>query len=216
MNCRVLAAVFAAAFTCLIIPAHAQKGAGKLGAYVGTFEVSGSERDPQVTYKATVKVNLPVTRRTADAIEADFLGGDATATVKVTQYEYFFREKSADSSGHFQETRCSLAGAMEVPAMAMGVLNVDLRKKKYDMSLTITPTKEIALNCTSTRGTPKFTKKQGIGMALGTGAPGMQAETPQPLTDPARLAAKYSMDASTQSGGAVGPVVQEWDLKLSQ
>jgi len=110
----------------------------------------------------------------------------------------------------------SIMYAMEVPATAMGVLNVDLRKKKYDMSLTITPTKEIALNCTSTRGTPKFTKKQGVGMALGTGAPGMQAETPQPLADPARLAAKYSMDASTQSGGAVGPVVQEWDLKLSQ
>lgn len=52
--------------------------------------------------------------------------------------------------------------------------------------------------------------------SLGTGAPGMQSETPQPLSDPARLAAKYTMDASTQSGGAVGPVVQEWDLKLSQ
>ena len=216
MNSKTLAAALAASFSCLVISAHAQKGPGKLGAYVGTFEVSGSERSPQVTYKATVKVNLPVTGRTADAIEADFLGGDATATVKVTQYEYFSRAKSADSSGHFQETKCSLAGAMEVPAMAMGVLNVDLRKKKYDMSLTIMPTKEVVLNCTSTRGTPKFTKNQGVGMALGTGAPGMQAETPQPLTDPARLAAKYSMDASTQSGGAVGPVVQEWDLKLSQ
>ena len=198
----------------LALPAHAQKG--KAGAYVGTFEVSGSERDPKVSYKATVKVNLPVTRRTPDAIEADFLAGDAQATVKVTQYEYFFREKSADSSGHFTETKCSLAGATEVPAMAMGVLNVDLRKKKYDMSLVITPLKEVAVNCTSTRGTPKYKKNQGIGMALGTGAPGMQSETPQPLSDPARLAAKYTMDASTQSGGAVGPVVQEWDLKLSQ
>jgi hypothetical protein len=214
MKIRRLAPV--AACACIALASHAQKPPGKAGAYTGTFEVSGSERNPQVTYKATVKVNLPVTTRTADAIEADFLAGDATATVKVTQYEYFFKEKSADSSGHFQETKCSLAGAMEVPAMAMGVLNVDLRKKRYDMSLTITPTKEIALNCTSTRGTPKFTKKQGIGMALGTGAPGMQAEKPQPLTDPARLAAKFTMDASTQSGGAVGPVVQEWDLKLSQ
>ena len=193
--------------------AHTQ---GRLGAYTGTFEVSGSERNPQVTYKATVKVNLPVTRRTADAIEAEFLAGEATATVKVTQYEYFFKEKSADSSGHFQETKCSLAAPMEVPAMATGVLNVDLRKKKYDMSLTITPHKEVALNCTSTRGTPKYKKNQGIGMALGTGAPGMQAETPLPLSDPARLAAKFTMDASRQSGGAVGPVVQEWDLKLSQ
>ena len=161
-------------------------------------------------------MNLPVTRRTADSIEADFLGGDATATVKVTQYEYFFREKSADSSGHFQETRCSLAGAMEVPATAMGVLNVDLRKKKYDMSLTITPTKEIALNCTSTRGTPKFTKKQRVGMALGTGAPGMQAETPQPLADPRASRPSIRWTPRPRAVAAVGPVVQEWDLRLSQ
>ncbi len=212
MNKHAIAVVTLA--VCLALPAHAQKG--KPGAYVGTFEVSGSERDPKVSYKATVKVNLPVTRRTPDAIEADFLAGDAQATVKVTQYEYFSREKSADSSGHFTETRCSLAGATEVPAMAMGVLNVDLRKKQYDMSVVITPLKEVAVNCTSTRGTPKYKKNQGIGMALGTGAPGMQSETPQPLSDPARLAAKHTMDASTQSGGAVGPVVQEWDLKLSQ
>jgi hypothetical protein len=207
---RLTLAFIAVAF---LASAHAQ---GRHGAYTGTFEVSGSERDPQVTYKATVKVNLPVTKRTADAIEADFLAGEGTATVKVTQYEYFSRQKSADSSGHFQETKCSLAGAMEVPASAMGVVNVDLRKKKYDMSVTITPLKEIALNCTSTRGTPKFKKNHGIGMALGTGAPGMQSEKAQPLSDPARLAAKFTMDAATQSGGAVGPVVQEWDLKLSQ
>ena len=210
---KALAASVAAALCVVAIAAQAQ---GKSGAYVGTFEVSGSERDPQVTYKATVKVNLPVTRRTAEAIEADFLSGEGTATVKVTQYEYFSRQKSADSSGHFQETRCSLAGAMEVPATATGVVNVDLRKKKYDMSVTVMPLKEIALNCTSTRGTPRFKKNHGIGMALGTGAPGMQAEKPQPLADPARLAAKFTMDVTAQSGGAVGPVVQEWDLKLSQ
>ena len=193
---------------------HAQ--ASKLGNYTGTFEVAGSERDPQVTYKATVKVNLPVTKRTAEAIEAEFLAGEAQGTVKVTQYEYFSKQKSADSSGHFQETKCSLAAPMEVPAMATGVLNVDLRKKNYSLSLVIMPMKEVVLNCTSTRGTPKFTKKQGVGMALGTGAPGEQWEKPQPLSDPARLAAKFTMDASRQSGGAVGPVAQEWDLKLGQ
>jgi hypothetical protein len=208
--------VFACAVAVVALAVPGAQAQSKNGAYIGTFEVAGSERNPQVTYKATVSVSLPVTKRTPDSIEADFLAGDATAKVKVTQYEYFSREKSADSSGHFQETKCSLAGAMEVPAMAMGVLNVDLRKKKYDMSIVITPQKEVALNCTSTRGTPKFTKKQGVGMALGTGAPGMQAEKPLPLSDPARLVAKFTMDASTQSGGAVGPVVQEWDLKLSQ
>ena len=100
--------------------------------------------------------------------------------------------------------------------MATGVLNADLRKKNYGMSLTIMPMKEVVLNCTSTRGTPKFKKNQGIGMALGTGAPGEHWEKPQPLSDPARLAARFTMDPSRQSGGAVGPVVQEWDLKLTQ
>ena len=198
----------------LALPVHAQKG--KAGAYVGTFEVSGSERDPKVSYKATVKVNLPVTKRTDGAIEADYLAGDAPpATIKVTQYDYFHREKSADSSGTFVETRCSLAGAVELPATVMGIVNVDLRKKNYAMSLVLSSTREMALNCSSTRQ-KSFRKSQGFGMALGTGAPGMQADTPQPLSDPARLVARYSMDASTQSGGAVGPVVQEWDLKLSQ
>lgn len=198
----------------LALPADAQKG--KAGAYGGTFEVSGSERDPKVSYKATVKVNLPVTKRTASEIEVDYLAGDAPpATIKVTQYDFFHREKSADSSGTFVETKCSLAGAVELPATVMGIVNVDLRKKNYAMSLVVSSTKEMQLNCSSTRQ-KSFKKSLGFGMALGTGAPGMQAETPQPLSDPARLAARYTMDASTQSGGAVGPVVQEWDLKLSQ
>ena len=206
----VACALAAAAFAAPCVQAQS-----KQGTYTGTFEASGSERDPQVTWKATIKVSLPVTKRSAEAIESDFLAGDAQATVKVTQYEFFSKQKSADSSGHFQETKCSLAAPMEVPAMATGVLNVDLRKKNYSMSLTIMPMKEVALNCTSTRGTPKFKKNTGVGMALGTGAPGEQWQKPQPLSDPARLAAKFTMDPSQQSQGAVGPVVQEWDLKLT-
>src|SRR5688572_15068897 len=87
-------ALVAALAVFLALPAHAQKG--KAGAYGGTFEVSGSERDPKVSYKATVKVNLPITKRNESGIEADYLGGDAPpATIKVTQYDYFHREKSA-------------------------------------------------------------------------------------------------------------------------
>ena len=207
-----LTAALAVAIAFATPAVHAQKS----GAYVGKFEVSGSERDPKITYQATVKVNLPVTERTADAINADLLGGDGPpATIKVTQWDYYHREKSADSSGTFVETRCTLPGPVEFPAMAMGVLNVDLRKKDYSMSLTLTPAKQVPVNCSSTRE-KSFKKNVGIGFAIGTGAPGMQADTPQKLSDPARLAAKFTMDASTQSKGAVGPVVQEWDLKLTQ
>ena len=216
MRNKALAAVIAAAFSCIAIPSHAQQGPGKLGAYVGTFEVSGSERDPKVTYKATVKVNLPVSGRTANAIDADFLSGDApAATIRLAQWDYFHREKSADSSGTFVETRCWLAGPVEVPAMVTGVVNVDLRKKNYAMSLTLQSTKEVPFDCSSTRQ-KSYKKKEGIAFALGTGAPGMQFESPQPLADPARLAARFTMDPSRQSGGQVGPVVQEWDLRLSQ
>lgn len=202
--------------TLLVFSAHAQKPSGKHGAYTGTFEVSGSERDPKVTYKATVKVNLPVTQRTANAIEADLLGGDGPpAMIKLTQWDYYYKEKAADSSGTFVETRCALAAPVEVPAMVMGVLNVDLRKKNYAMSLSLASTKEISLSCSSTRQ-KSFKKSQGISIALGTGAPGMQWQSPQPLGDPARLAAKFTMDVSQQSGGQVGPIVQEWDLRLAQ
>ena len=207
--------IVAVLFAVIAVTAHGQ-GAGKLGAYAGTFEVTGSERDPKITYKATVKVNLPVTKRDASTIEADFNAGEAPpATIKVTQYDYFKREKSADSSGHFTETTCKLAAPVEVPAMVIGIVDVDLRKKNYTMSLVVNSMKQVAMNCTATRGAP-YKKSEGIGIALGTGAPGMQGDSPQPLSDPARLAAKFSMDPSKQGGANLGPIVQEWDLKLSQ
>ena len=34
--------------------------AGKNGAYIGTIEVTGTEISPKVSYRASVKVNLPV------------------------------------------------------------------------------------------------------------------------------------------------------------
>jgi hypothetical protein len=210
MNNKLVACVLAAALGATCVQAQS-----KLGAYTGTFEASGSERDPKVAWKATIKVNLPITKRSADAIEADVLGGDGPpALVKVTQWDYFHREKSADSSGTFVETRCALAAPVEVPAMTTGVVNVDLRKKNYSMSLSLISMKDIALSCSSTRQ-KSFKKTQGIAIALGTGAPGEQWQRPQALSDPARLVAKFTMDPSNQSQGQMGPVVQEWDLKLT-
>ena len=197
-------------------PLIATAQGGKLGAYTGTFEVTGTEKDPAITFKYTIKVNLPVTKRDADLIEADFNAGEAPpATIKVTQYDYFKKEKSADSSGHFMETRCSLAAPVEVPASVIGIVDVDLRKKNYTMSLVVMSMKDADFKCTATRGAP-YKKKMGVGTALGTGAPGMQFDSPQKYSDPARLTAKFSMDAAKQGGANLGPIVQEWDLKLSQ
>jgi hypothetical protein len=211
MNNKLLACALAGA----VLAAPDAPAQSKQGAYAGTFEATGSERDPKVAWKATIKVNLPVTKRTADAIEVDVFTGDGPpALVKLTQYDYFYREKSADSSGTFVETRCALPAPVEVPAMTVGTLFVDLRKKNYAMSLVLTSTKDITLACSSTRQ-KSFRKTQGIAIALGTGAPGMQGQKPQALTDPARLAAKFTMDAAAASAGEFGPVVQEWDLRLT-
>ncbi|MBI4987352.1 MAG: hypothetical protein HZC23_00905 [Rhodocyclales bacterium] len=40
-----------------------QAQSGKLGAYSGTINVSGTEINPRVSYRASVKVSLPVTQR---------------------------------------------------------------------------------------------------------------------------------------------------------
>ncbi len=50
---------------------------------------------------------------------------------------------------------------------------------------------------------------------VGTGAPGMQYQHPLPFTDAAHLTANYTLvlnPAETNSG----PIVQEWDLRLTQ
>ena len=117
----------AVAFALLAVAALGAHAQSKLGAYSGTFEVTGTERDPKVGYTASVKVSLPLSKRDAGRIEAELLAGEAPpAMVTVTRWDYFHREKSADSSGHFAETTCKLAAAVEVPAFVTGVVNVDL------------------------------------------------------------------------------------------
>ena len=206
-------ALVVASLACAGISGPAAGQARKLGAYAGTIEASHAHRT--LTYRARARVTMPVSERKPERIGAEFLAGEAPpATIRLTQWDYFHRAKSADSSGTFVETKCWLAAPVEVPAMAMGVVNVDLRKKNYSLSISLTSTQEIAFDCSSTRQ-KAFKKRQAFGLAVGTGAPGMQSESPQPLKDPARLAARFTMDPSKQSGGQAGPVVQEWDLKLS-
>ena len=83
--------------------AGAQKA--KLDAYAGTIEVTGTEFGPNVSYRASVKVNLPVSSRKADAITAEFLGGEAPdAIIKISHWDISHTEKSADCGGH--ESNC--------------------------------------------------------------------------------------------------------------
>ena len=49
-----------AAIACACGSGEVHTLAGKNGAYVGTIEVTGTEISPKVSYRASVKVNLPV------------------------------------------------------------------------------------------------------------------------------------------------------------
>jgi hypothetical protein len=189
---------------------------GKLGAYAGTIGVSGTEVSPQVTYRATVKVTLPVTERDARSVTADFLTEDAPhASVLLSQWDSSFKEKSADSDGKFSSWTCSLAAPVEIPMKPTGILNVDLEKKNHELSLTLLSTQEVAFNCVHSRSGP-YKKKQGVALYIGTGAPGAQGATPLPLSDPSRLTAKYTLMPSAQTKGRYGPIVQEWDFRLTR
>jgi hypothetical protein len=57
---------------------------GKLGSYTGTLQVSGTEVNPQTTFRATVKVSLPVTERDSSSFTADFITDGARLTGKYT------------------------------------------------------------------------------------------------------------------------------------
>lgn len=190
----------------------------KLGTYRGVINVSESLSRPnlKLSTKATVKISLPVSERDSSSISSDFLSDEApAASVLVLQWDSFHKETSADSGGQFNTTTCALAAPMEVPMTPSGVLNVDLRAKKYALSIVLLSTKDLAFNCVHSRSGP-FKKKMGIGLTLGTGAPGMQGSNPLPFGDPASLTAKFTLIPPPANQSEHGPIVQEWDLRLGQ
>lgn len=197
-------------------PALVQAQTGKLGSYTGTLQVSGTEVSPHVSYRATVKVSLPVTERDSSSITADFITEDApNASVKIAQWDSSFTEKSAGSDGKFSSWTCSLAAPVEIDMKPTGILNVDLAKKRHELSLTLLSAQDVDFNCVHSHS-GAYKKKQGITLYLGTGAPGEQGKAPMPFTDAARLSAKYTLMPTAQTKGRYGPIVQEWDLRLTR
>jgi len=195
-------------------PALVLAQSGKLGSYTGTLQVSGTEASPLVTFRATVKVVLPVTERDSRSITADFLTEDApNASVQIAQWDSSFTEKSAGSDGKFSHWSCSLAAPVEIAMKPTGILYVDLAKKMHELSLTLLSTQEVAFNCIHSQS-GAYKKKQGIALYMGTGAPGAQGQAPQPFADAARLTAKYTLMPTAETKGRYGPIIQEWDLRL--
>jgi hypothetical protein len=184
-----------------------------LGSYAGTVEVS--ESAAAGSYRARVKVSMPVSDRSGSAITAEFLAGEAPdASVLVSQWETFHRDKSADSGGKFNTTTCTLAAPEEIPMSATGVLNVDLKQKKHALSLTLLSTRQVTLSCVHSRS-GAYKQKVGIALYMGTGVPGTHYETQLPFADAGRLAAKYTLMPSADRQGG-GPIVQQWDLQLAR
>jgi hypothetical protein len=74
-----------ATVACACSSGFVQAQSGKFGAYSGTIDVSGTGIDPQGSYRAIVKVNLPVTQRDKSSATAEFLAGEApNATVLIS------------------------------------------------------------------------------------------------------------------------------------
>ena len=202
--------------TCALSPALVLAQSGKLGSYTGTLQVSGTEVSPQVSFRATVKVSLPITERDSSSITADFMTEDApNASVQIAQWDSSFTEKSAGADGKFSHWTCSLAAPVEIAMKPTGILNVDLEKKRHELSLTLLSTQDVAFNCVHSQS-GAYKKKQGIALYVGTGAPGEQGKAPLPFTDAARLTAKYTLTPTAQTKGRYGPIAQEWDLRLTR
>jgi hypothetical protein len=210
---RSLGAVLA---TFALSPALVLAQSGKLGSYTGTIQVSGTEVNPQVAFRATVTVNLPVTERDSRSITADFMTEDApNASVQIAQWDSSFTEKSAGSDGKFSSWTCSLPAPIAIAMKPVGILNVDLAKKRHELSLTLVSTADVAFNCVHSQS-GAYKKKQGITLYMGTGAPGAQGKTPIPFTDATRLSAKFTLMPTAETKVKYGPIIQEWDLRLAR
>lgn len=204
------------AVACVCSSGFVQAESSKFGAYSGTINVSGTEIEPQVRYRASVKISLPVTQHDESSATAELLSGEApSATVLISQWDESFKEKFEDSDGKFRSWTCSLAAPIEVPMMPTGVLNVDLKGKKHALSITLLSTKDVAFNCMHSRS-GAYKKKQGVSLYIGTGTPGMQYETQLPFSDAARLNASYTLMPTADTKGQLGSIIQEWDLRLAR
>ena len=171
------------AITALYSSGAVQAQPGELGAYSGTIKVTGTGVDSKVLYRASVKVNLPITQRDGSSVTAEFLAGEApNATALISQWDESHKEKHADSGGQFNSWTCSLAAPVEIPMTTTGVLNVDLKAKTHALSITLLSTQDIAFNCTHSRS-GAYKKKQGVVLYIGTGVPGMHYETQLPFSD---------------------------------
>ena len=190
--------------------------AQELGSYQGTIEFSGTQSGPAVTYRARLRLILPVTSRTDSQLTAEFLAGEAPdGKLDLFEWEEHDRQKSADSDGQFSSYRCSLAAPVTVPVSVTGVIDIDLDERMHDFSITVLSLRDVELDCVHSRsGAYKETK--GMALTTGTGVPGSQYETKLPFASPARLTGQFTLDPTDYTDGSFGPIQQKWDFQLTR
>jgi len=198
------------ASACVATAALAQEG--KLGAYKGVVSVAGSEieKHGKIDYKATIKVNLPVTDRSGDVTRAE--AGDVekpSAMATITSFELEARNASPDSDGKITSWKCSLAAPTDVPMNAQGALDIDHRKKKYSMFVALVGMKAVPVKCVNSRS-GAYRESKPVGFFFGTNPPEAMGSVELPYADPARLVAKHRM---TPPGHVVD---MEWELQLTK
>jgi hypothetical protein len=193
--------------------AHAQSSG--LGSYQGTIKVSGTEIDPQVSYSATIKVSLPVTPRDDESINSEFYSGEAPdATVLISQWDVAHTNTFVGADDKFASYSCKLSAPQEIPMTVEGVINVDLEQNVHMLSLVLLGTVDIELDCVHS-SSGAYVQRKGIVLYVGTGVPGQHYEHPLPISDAGHLAASYTLVPGDVNGN-LGPIVQEWDLRLAQ
>jgi hypothetical protein len=194
----------------------AQAQSGKLGVYTGTVAVSGTmtENRGKETYHADVKISLPLTDRDDSSAMAEMGDVDKpSATATITQWEVVGKETVPDQrDGKLDSWHCSIAGPIEVPMNASGVLNLDYRAKTHSMSIALVALKTIPLKCAHSRTGP-YKENKTVSLVIGTTVMGEPFKE-LPFADPARLTATYKL--VPPAGTGFGPIDMVWDLRLTR
>ena len=193
-------------------PASAQS----LGAYEGTILVSGVQSGPAVTYRAKIKLVMPITSRDGSSISAEFLAGEApNGTIEISQWDESDTQKSAGSDGQRGSYRCTLANPVTLPVSVTGVLDVDMAAGEHSFSVTVLSLSDAELNCVHSQS-GAYKRDLSMAITTGTGVPGAQSENKLPIASASHISSQYVLDPTAYTQGKFGPIKQQWDFQLTR
>lgn len=185
-----------------------------LGSYVGSATISGTQLGlERVTYKAEVKISLPITGDDGSELVAEQFGGppQAIATVKITQWDVMGHAGGPSSDGKTDTWTCTLVAPTDVSVSVSGVLRVDRQKRTQEAFMVLLPSAGAPLNCNHSRSGPyKDVTKSAL--FFGTSEPTLAPYATQPAPNADRLQAKFVYRPVAEMKSKEGPVSLEWDL----